>query len=156
MVSPCAASSFVNCNCNPCVTLGGNAVAFCSVHAQSAEAFFAESQRRDTLMLGGKVMMDRNAPQGLRDTPQRGYDETKALIGKWHGCGRQLYAIGSRLPAIRNPRVFAQRHVDQFMHGAAVRRGDGAAARRGHRAVRSPRLKKGSGFRPHVQEGADS
>jgi guanine deaminase len=72
------------------------AVAFCSVHAQSAEAFFAESQRRDTLMLGGKVMMDRNAPQGLRDTPQRGYDETKALIGKWHGCGRQLYAIAPR------------------------------------------------------------
>ena len=30
-------------------------------------------------MVGGKVMMDRNAPEALRDTPQRGYDESKAL-----------------------------------------------------------------------------
>ncbi|SDR50027.1 guanine deaminase [Rhizobiales bacterium GAS191] len=72
------------------------AVAFCSVHAQSAEAFFAESARRNTLMLAGKVMMDRNAPEGLRDTPQRGYDQSKALIAKWHGRGRQLYAIAPR------------------------------------------------------------
>ena len=72
------------------------AVAFCSVHPQSAEAFFAESERRNTLMLAGKVMMDRNAPEGLRDTPQRAYDETKALIRAWHGKGRQLYAIAPR------------------------------------------------------------
>jgi guanine deaminase len=72
------------------------AVAFCSVHAQSADAFFAESERRNTLMVAGKVLMDRNAPEALRDTPQRGYDETKALIGKWHKRGRQLYAIAPR------------------------------------------------------------
>jgi guanine deaminase len=72
------------------------AVAFCSVHAQSVEAFFAESERRDTLMLAGKVLMDRNAPEALRDTPRRGYDETKALIRKWHRRGRQLYAIAPR------------------------------------------------------------
>ena len=79
------------------------AVAFCSVHPQSAEAFFAESERRGTLMLGGKVMMDRNAPEGLRDTAQRGYDETKALIGKWHGRGRQLYAIAPRFAITSSP-----------------------------------------------------
>ncbi|MFI4994468.1 MAG: guanine deaminase [Hyphomicrobiales bacterium] len=79
------------------------AVAFCSVHPQSAEAFFAESERRDTLMLAGKVMMDRNAPQALCDTPQRGYDETKALIGKWHGRGRQLYAIAPRFAITSSP-----------------------------------------------------
>jgi guanine deaminase len=72
------------------------AVAFCSVHTQSVDAFFQESERRNMLMLAGKVMMDRNAPEGLRDTPQRGYDEAKALIGKWHGRGRQLYAIAPR------------------------------------------------------------
>jgi guanine deaminase len=72
------------------------AVAFCSVHPQSAEAFFAESERRNTLMLGGKVLMDRNCPKALRDTPQRGYDETKALIARWHGRGRQRYAIAPR------------------------------------------------------------
>ena len=72
------------------------AVAFCTVHPQSAEAFFTESQRRNTLMLGGKVLMDRNCPQALRDTTQRGYDEAKALIGRWHGRGRQHYAIAPR------------------------------------------------------------
>ena len=32
--------------------------------------------------------MDRNAPAGLLDTAQRGYDESKALIERWHGNGR--------------------------------------------------------------------
>jgi guanine deaminase len=36
-------------------------------------------------MIAGKVMMDRNAPDGLRDTPERGYDDTKALIARWQG-----------------------------------------------------------------------
>ena len=72
------------------------AVVYCSVHAESAEAFFAESHRRNARMIAGKVMMDRGAPTGLLDTAQRGYDETKELIGRWHGQGRQLYAITPR------------------------------------------------------------
>ena len=63
---------------------------------ESAEAFFAESHKRNTRMIAGKVMMDRGAPPGLLDTAQRGYDETKALIGRWHGQRRQLYAISPR------------------------------------------------------------
>jgi AcrR family transcriptional regulator len=66
---------------------------------------------------------------------------------------RQLYAIGSRLPAVRNPRMFAQRHVNQFMHGAAAHRSDGAGSRRGPRPVRSPRRVQKDFY---VQEGADS
>ena len=72
------------------------AVAYCSVHRESVEAFFAESERRNMRNIAGKVMMDRNAPPGLLDTPQSGYDDTKALIAKWHGRGRQLYAISPR------------------------------------------------------------
>ncbi len=72
------------------------AVAYCSVHKESAEAFFAESERRNMRNVAGKVMMDRNAPLGLLDTPQSGYDDSKALIDKWHGRGRQLYAISPR------------------------------------------------------------
>src|SRR5260370_21675543 len=44
------------------------AVAFSSVHPQSATACFTEPARRNMLMIGGKGMMDRNAPEGLRDT----------------------------------------------------------------------------------------
>ncbi|MDQ0394549.1 guanine deaminase [Labrys monachus] len=69
---------------------------FCTVHPQSVEAFFAESERFNTRMIAGKVLMDRHAPEGLRDTPESGYAESKALIERWHGRGRQLYAVTPR------------------------------------------------------------
>ena len=61
------------------------ACVYCTVHPQSVDAFFAESERRGARMIAGKVMMDRNAPAALTDTPQRGYDESKALIERWRG-----------------------------------------------------------------------
>ncbi len=79
------------------------AVAYCSVHAASAEAFFAEAQRRNMRMIGGKVMMDRNAPDGLLDDPQSGYDDSKALIERWHGRDRLLYAISPRFAITSTP-----------------------------------------------------
>lgn len=72
------------------------AAVYGTVHPQAAEAFFAESHRRNTRMIAGKVLMDRNAPDGLLDTAERGYAESKALIERWHGKGRQLYAVTPR------------------------------------------------------------
>jgi guanine deaminase len=72
------------------------AAAYCSVHQASADAFFAEAERRRMRMIGGKVLMDRNAPDGLRDSPQSGYDDSRALIERWHGVGRAHYAITPR------------------------------------------------------------
>ena len=72
------------------------AAAFCSSHPQSAEALFTAAHARNMAMIAGKVMMDRNAPQAVCDTPQQGYDDSKALIAKWHGTGRQRYAISPR------------------------------------------------------------
>lgn len=72
------------------------AAAYCSVHPGSADAFFAEAEKRNMAMIGGKCMMDRNCPPDLQDTPQTGYDDTKALIAKWHGKGRARYAITPR------------------------------------------------------------
>lgn len=77
--------------------------AYCSVHKESAEAFFAEAAERDMLVIAGKVMMDRNAPEGVLDTPQAGYDDTKALIREWHGRGRALYAITPRFAITSTP-----------------------------------------------------
>jgi guanine deaminase len=79
------------------------AVAYCSVHPQSVDAFFAAAAERNMLMIGGKVMMDRNAPEALRDTPATGYDETKRLIEKWHGRGRAHYAISPRFAITSTP-----------------------------------------------------
>lgn len=72
------------------------AVAFCSVHASSAEALFSEADDRNMRMIAGKTMMDRNAPEAVLDTPQSGYDDSKSLIERWHGTGRASYAITPR------------------------------------------------------------
>ena len=79
------------------------AVTYCSVHKTSADAFFTESHRRNMRMVAGKVMMDRNAPPGLLDTPQSGYDDSKAVIADWHGKGRQLVAITPRFAITSTP-----------------------------------------------------
>lgn len=77
--------------------------AYCSVHKASADAFFGEATKRNMLMVGGKVMMDRHAPQGLLDTPQMGYDETRAVIEQWHGKGRNHVAITPRFAITSTP-----------------------------------------------------
>jgi len=79
------------------------AVTYCSVHKASADAYFAEAERRGMLAIAGKVMMDRNAPEALRDTPQQGYDETRELIAAWHGKGRARYAITPRFAITSSP-----------------------------------------------------
>ena len=90
--------------CDDMVRHGTTTVAaYCSVHRQSADAFFEEALSRDMLVIAGKVMMDRNAPDGLRDTPQSGYDDTKALIADWHGKGRLHYAITPRFAITSTP-----------------------------------------------------
>jgi guanine deaminase len=72
------------------------AMVYCTVHPESAEAFFTAAEERGARMIAGKVMMDRDTPEGLRDTAQRGYDESKALIERWRGRGRLDYAITPR------------------------------------------------------------
>jgi guanine deaminase len=75
------------------------AAVFCTVHPVSADAFFEEAKARNMRMIGGKVLMDRNAPPALTDTAQRGYDDSKSLIDCWHGTDRLHYAITPRFAA---------------------------------------------------------
>ena len=72
------------------------AMVFGTVHKASVEAFFSESDKRNTRMIAGKVMMDRNGPDYLLDTPESSYVDSKALIERWHKQGRQLYAVTPR------------------------------------------------------------
>jgi guanine deaminase len=72
------------------------AMVYCTVHPQSVDAFFAAAEQRGARMIAGKVMMDRHAPETLRDTAQSGYDQSKALIERWRGRGRLAYAITPR------------------------------------------------------------
>jgi guanine deaminase len=72
------------------------AMVYCTVHPSSVDAFFAAADERGARMIAGKVMMDRDAPEALMDTAQRGYDESKALIQRWRGRARLDYAITPR------------------------------------------------------------
>ncbi|TAG03919.1 MAG: guanine deaminase [Betaproteobacteria bacterium] len=72
---------------------------FCTVHPQSVDAFFSASEARGLRMIAGKCLMDRHAPDGLRDTATTGIAETRALIERWHGHARSLYAITPRFAA---------------------------------------------------------
>ncbi|MGU3496459.1 guanine deaminase [Xanthobacteraceae bacterium A53D] len=73
------------------------AMVYCTVHPQSAEALFAECARHDALMIAGKVLMDRHAPPALLDrSVTQSVDESEALIARWHGRGRALYAVTPR------------------------------------------------------------
>ena len=50
---------------------------YCTVHPQSVDALFEEAERLGLRLAAGKVLMDRNAPDGLLDTAQSGYDDPR-------------------------------------------------------------------------------
>ena len=75
----------------------------CSVHPQSVDALFEESAKLGLRTIAGKVLMDRNAPKELLDTARTGYEQSQALIRKWHGRDRLLYAITPRFAATSTP-----------------------------------------------------
>jgi guanine deaminase len=79
------------------------AAVFCTIHPQSVDAFFEEAGKLGLRMIAGKVLMDRNAPEALRDTARAAYDDSKALAAKWHGRGRLMYAITPRFAATSTP-----------------------------------------------------
>ena len=69
---------------------------FATIHPTSVDAFFSEAQKRGLRALTGKTCMDRNAPDYLSDTAQSAYDDSKALLSKWHGVDRLGYVITPR------------------------------------------------------------
>ena len=72
------------------------ACSYATIHPESVDAFMAAAQRRGMRALAGKTCMDRNAPDGLRDTAQSAHDDSRALIGRWHGVGRLSVVITPR------------------------------------------------------------
>ena len=80
-----------------------SAMVYGTVHAASTDAFFAAAHARGLRMMAGKLMMDRHAPASLTDTAQSGYDDSKALIARWHGRGRLGYAVTPRFAPTSTP-----------------------------------------------------
>lgn len=98
------------------------ALTFCAVYPGSVDALFEEASARNMRVAAGKVLMDRNAPDALLDTAQSGYDDSKALLERWHGRGRNLYAITPRFAPTSTPEqleaagALRREHPEALMH----------------------------------------
>ena len=101
------------------------AMVFATSHPASVDAIFAAAGARSMRLGAGKALMDRNVPESVRDTAEGGYDDSRALIEKWHGRGRLSYAVTPRFAPTsterqlalcgrlldEHPGVFLQSHV---------------------------------------------
>ena len=101
------------------------ALAFSTSHPQSAQALFEAAQARHLRLITGKCLMDRHAPDGVRDVTEQSLLDTERLIQRWHGVDRLGYAITPRFVpscsdaqlqgagelAARYPDVWIQSHV---------------------------------------------
>ncbi|MCD6026902.1 MAG: guaD [Solimicrobium sp.] len=109
------------------------AMVYGSVHQESVEAFFLESESRNLRMVAGKVMMDRNCPTFLQDSAETSALQTETIIKKWHRRGRQLVAITPRFAPTSSesqlqlaselvrayPEVYLQTHVSENVNEVA-------------------------------------
>jgi len=98
---------------------------FATSHPQSVDALLGQAQKQSLRMMAGKVLMDQNAPDGLRDDTEQSLIDTETLINKWHGVDRLGYAITPRFVptssaaqlraagelAAKYPDVWIQSHV---------------------------------------------
>lgn len=98
------------------------ALVFCTVHAASVDAFFSAAERRGMRMIAGKVLMDRNCPDDLRETVADGERATRDLMERWHRRARLSYAITPRFALtssdeqLASAGQLARAHPDAYVH----------------------------------------
>jgi guanine deaminase len=80
---------------------------YATIHPESVDAIFTAAKARGLRLFAGKTCMDRNAPAGLCDTPKSAYDDSKALLEKWHGVDRLSYVITPRFSPTSTPEQLA-------------------------------------------------
>ena len=84
-----------------------SAVVFPTVHKIATEALFTSARSRGMRLVAGKVLMDRHAPDGLRDDVLQAERDCAELIARWHGNGRLSYAVTVRFAATSTPEQLA-------------------------------------------------
>lgn len=84
-----------------------SAAVFPTVHAVSVEALFTSAQSRGMRIIAGKVLMDRHAPDNLRDDVAGAESACIDQIERWHGQGRIAYAVTPRFAATSTPAQLA-------------------------------------------------
>jgi guanine deaminase len=103
------------------------ACVYCTAHPVSAEALFAAAHRRNAGMIAGNAVMNRNGPPGLLAPAATAIADSRDLIRRWHGTGRQRYAVTPRFAITSTgdqlaelgallaefPSVLMQTHLDE-------------------------------------------
>lgn len=84
-----------------------SAVVFPTVHKVSADALFAAAHQRGMRLVTGKVLMNRFAPDGLRDDVPQAERDCIDLIDRWHGTGRNAFAVTVRFAPTSTPEQLA-------------------------------------------------
>jgi len=84
-----------------------SAVVFPTVHKVSAEALFEAARSRGMRLIAGKVLMDRHAPDGLRDDVAQAERDCVDLIQRFHGQDRLAYAVTVRFAPTSTPAQLA-------------------------------------------------
>ena len=79
------------------------ALTFATSHPTSVHALFTEAQKHHMRLITGKVLQDRNSPDGVRDETEQGLIDTEQLIQQWHGVDRLGYAITPRFAPTSTP-----------------------------------------------------
>lgn len=79
------------------------ALTFATSHPASVNAAFEAAQARGLRFITGKVLQDRNSPDGVRDETEQSLIDTEALIQRWHGVDRLGYAITPRFAPTSSP-----------------------------------------------------
>ena len=82
-----------------------------SVHQEATHRAFQEAERSGVRAILGKVMMDRNTSEQLRETTEASLAQSEELCAQWHGrdAGRLQYAFTPR---------FAPTCSEQLLRGA--------------------------------------
>jgi guanine deaminase len=97
-----------------------SAVVFPTVHKVSAEALFTTAHARHMRLVTGKVLMDRFAPAGLLDDAadvEGAERDCTDLIDRWHGTGRQAFAVTVRFAPTSTPEQLAMAGALCQAHG---------------------------------------
>ncbi len=84
------------------------ALVFVRYIPESVDALFEAAAQHQMRLIAGKVLMDRHAPEALCDSARLGYTDSKALIEKWHGKGRNVTRLRHVLHQLLAPEQLAQ------------------------------------------------
>jgi len=88
---------------------------------------FGAAHRRNACMIAGNAVMNRNGPPGLLASAPTAIADSRDLIRRWHGTGRQRYAVTPRFAITSTdeqlaalgallaefPTVLMQTHLDE-------------------------------------------